>query len=54
MLAIAAAVVFFLRAFGVVDNTSDVDYVLVAAGLWAAHFGFDIPVPVYRRYSRGD
>lgn len=45
MIAIAAGIIFLLRAFGVIDNTQDVDWVLVAAGLWAIHFGFDVSLP---------
>lgn len=45
MFAIVAAVIFFLRAFGVIDSTADVDWVLVAAGFWALHFGWN-PFPV--------
>lgn len=45
MLALAAAVVFILHAFGVLEDTADISYLPLALGLWAAHFAYVIPWP---------
>ncbi len=43
MFALAAAVFFILRAFGV--NSDDVDFTFLALGLWSLHFFYAVPFP---------
>lgn len=52
MFAIVAAVLFFLRGVGVIDNTADIDWVLIAAAFWALHFGFPFSVGTIYTRSR--
>lgn len=48
MFAIVAAVIFFLHAFGVLDNSEDVTWPFVGAAFWALHFGVPFAVPFRR------
>lgn len=45
MLALAAALIFALSAFGAIEDTENVTWLLVGLALWAAHFGVTIAVP---------
>lgn len=42
MFALLAAIVLFLRAVSVLDDTFDVDWVLVGLACWALHFAVPI------------
>ena len=44
MLALIAAVLFVLDAFGV-DHLGDVDIFFLALAFWSAHFAFALAVP---------
>jgi hypothetical protein len=45
MLALVAAVIFLLHGLAVLDNTADVNWLLVGLAFWAAHFAFGAMVP---------
>lgn len=51
MFALAAVVVFFLAAFGVIDDTENVRWILVGLGLVALHLVFAIALP-FERFHR--
>jgi len=40
MLALAAAIIFLLHGLAVLENTADVNWLLIGLALWAAHFAF--------------
>lgn len=46
--ALAAAAVFFLMSFGVVEDTTDVKYLPLALGLWVLSFALGSVVGVIR------
>lgn len=50
MFAIAAAVFFFLAAFGV--SLGSLNLVWFGLGLLALHFGYEIALPAVRTYHR--
>lgn len=45
MFALLASIVFFLMAFGVLEDTADIKWLPVALALWALHFAFTIVLP---------
>lgn len=49
MIALAAAIIMFLRAVHVLDDSADVDWVLVSASLFILHFAIEYPLSVFRR-----
>jgi hypothetical protein len=51
MFALVAAIIFFLRAFGVIDNTADVDWFTCALGFLALHFFWNPWPIVVARYN---
>lgn len=52
MFALVAAVILFLHGLGVVDNTENVNWLIVGLALWALHFAFAWVIPVRGPWNR--
>lgn len=46
MFALVASIILFLRAFGVIDNSADIDWFMVGLGFWALHFAVTVGLPI--------
>jgi hypothetical protein len=49
MFAIAAAVLFILRGFGVLDDSSEIEWIPIGLALLAIHLAWPIRVDAWRR-----
>lgn len=45
MIALIAAIIMALRAFHVLDDGTDVEWILVAVSVFFLHFAFEIGLP---------
>lgn len=44
MFALVAAVILLLHGVGVLDNTGDVNWLVIGLSAWALHFAFSLAV----------
>jgi hypothetical protein len=46
MFALIAAIILFLHGIGAVDNTENVNWLVVGLAIWALHFAVSWAIPV--------
>lgn len=52
MFALIAAVILFLNGIGVIDNTENVNWLIVGLAFWALHFAVSWVLPVASPWDR--
>lgn len=52
MFALIAAIIFFLHGFSILDNSAEVNWLVVGLAFWALHFAFGWGLPVTTPWDR--